>query len=103
MQTQDQPTVLEKPKTKIRHYPRWQVIGLNDDITPMEYVVLLLMEIFNKNKEDAFKLMMEVHETGAASFYIGNKEACELKVEQVQIMNKNYNESLQVRMEPMEE
>lgn len=103
MQTGSSTLYDEKTSTKTRYYPRWQIIGLNDDVTPMDYVVYLLIDIFHKNQDDAFQLMMEVHNTGAAVFYRGTREACELKVEQVQGMNKKFEEHLQVRMEPMEE
>ena len=93
----------KKPRTRTRRAPRWQVIGLNDDVTPMDYVVLLLIEVFNKDQEAAFRLMLEVHETGAGIFYVGTMEACELKVEQTQEMNRKYERKLMVRMEPIED
>jgi ATP-dependent Clp protease adaptor protein ClpS len=97
--TQIQPNVMEKTKEKTRYAPRWQVMGLDDDVTPMDYVMVMLMEIFHKSAEEAYRLMMEVHTSGAASWYIGTLEACELKVEQVQSMNKTYDERLQVSIE----
>jgi ATP-dependent Clp protease adapter protein ClpS len=69
----------------------------------MDYVVMVLMDIFNKPSDDAFKLMMEVHETGSSSFYFGTREACELKLEQVQQLNSKCQEQLSVSMEPIEE
>ncbi len=103
MNTQSQTAVLEDVQTKTRYAPRWQVIGINDDVTSMEYVMLLLIDIFHKSQEDAFRLMMKVHETGAAPFYFGTREACELKVEQVQTMNKTYEENLMVSLEVVDE
>ena len=97
-------TLLEpKIKTSRSFSPRWRVIGHDDDITPMDYVVMVLMDVFHKPSDDAFKLMMEVHETGAATFYFGTREACELKVEQVQQMNNKFKEKLAVSMEPIDE
>lgn len=103
--SQSLPTTVLEPKriTKTKYNPRWRVIGLNDDVTTMEYVVLLLQEVFHKTAEQAFRLMMEVHESGAATFYLGTREACELKVEQVRDMNKAFDQHLQVRMEPIED
>jgi len=89
--------------TKTRYSPRWRVLGLNDDVTPMAYVVMLLIEIFHKDEEEAYKLMMEVHEKGVATFYVGTRESCELKVEQVKEMNRKYEQLLQVRMEPLDD
>lgn len=76
---------------------------MNDDVTTMEYVVYLLMEVFHKSSDEAYQLMMKVHRTGAATFYIGTREACELKVEQVAKLNRDFDQQLQVRMEPIEE
>lgn len=93
----------EETVTRTRVSPRWRIIGLNDDVTPMDYVVMVLEEVYNKPSDVAFKLMMEVHETGSAVFYIGTKEACELKVEQTEASNKKHDRKLRVRMEPEEE
>jgi len=100
-----QPSTLLKPKVKkkIRYAPRWRVIGLNDDFTPMDYVIRLLIEVFQKKPDEAFDLMIEVHETGAATFYIANREACELKIEMVHNMNQAWGFALAVIMEPCEE
>ena len=99
------PSTLVEPevKTHIRYAPRWRVLGLNDDFTPMDYVIRLLIEIFGKKTDEAFELMMEVHETGAATFYVGTREACELKIEMVHEMNRSWGHALAVILEPCEE
>lgn len=97
------PTFVEKPETKTRYSPRWRVIGHNDDVTPMDYVIMILIDIFNKSPEDAYRLMMEVHETGASTFYHGTREACELKLEMVKDCNDAHGQSLSVSMEPIED
>jgi|SaaInlStandDraft_1057018.scaffolds.fasta_scaffold65775_2 ATP-dependent Clp protease adaptor protein ClpS len=90
-------------QTKRKFGPRWRVVGLNDDVTPMDYVVMVLIDLFHKEIENAYQLMMEVHETGSATFYLGTREACELKLEQVQQCNQRHGESLGVSMESIEE
>ena len=97
------PVSIEKPETKTRYSPRWRVIGHNDDVTPMDYVIMILIDIFNKSGEEAYRLMMEVHETGASSFYFGTKEACELKLEMVKECNDGHGQNLSVSMEPIED
>ena len=97
-------TLLEpKVKTSRSFSPRWRVIGHDDDVTPMDYVMMVLMDLFHKASDDAYKLMMEVHETGSTSFYFGTREACELKIEQVQEYNNKCKEKLAVSMEPIDE
>lgn len=76
---------------------------MNDDVTPMDYVVMVLIDLFHKEPERAYQLMMEVHETGSATFYVGTREACELKLEQVDLCNQRHGETLGVAMEPIEE
>ena len=97
-----QTSTLCEPKTKRTFSPHWRVIGHNDDVTSMEYVVLILMDIFKKDAQTAFDLMMQVHETQAATFYYGTREACELKLEMVQQYNVRHGENLVVSMEPLE-
>lgn len=99
------PSTLAEPeaKTLTRYAPRWRVLGINDDFTPMDYVIRILMEVFGKTPDVAFELMMEVHETGAATFYVGTKEACELKVEMVHEMNRSWGHALAVILEPCED
>jgi len=96
-------TPVLKPKTGRQYAPRWRVVGLNDDVTPMDYVVMVLIDIFHKVPQTAYQLMMEVHESGSATFYVGTREACELKIEQVQLCNQRHGEALGVSMEPIED
>lgn len=55
-----------RSKTKIREPGRYRVIMHNDDYTPMDFVVLVLMEIFKKEQTEAVRLMLQVHEGGSA-------------------------------------
>lgn len=57
----------EKTKSRIREPKRYQVIMHNDDYTPMEFVVEILMDIFHKGQEEATVLMMTVHNGGRAA------------------------------------
>lgn len=50
--------------TKLRGPGKYHVIMLNDDSTPMEFVVNILMHIFNKSEQEAHEVMMQVHEQG---------------------------------------
>ena len=60
MATQEQ----TKSRTELKKPTLWKVVILNDDYTPMDFVILCLMKIFKKNPEDAFRLMLAVHEQG---------------------------------------
>ena len=58
----------------------WKVTLHNDDFTPMDFVVLVLMQIFNKNVEEASALMQAVHVSGVANVGLYTKEVASTKV-----------------------
>ena len=60
----------EMTKSRVREPKRYQVIMHNDDYTPMEFVVEILMDIFHKSEEEATMLMLTVHQSGKA--VVGN-------------------------------
>ena len=53
--------VITRPKTQTRKPSMYRVLLLNDDYTPMEFVVTVLVKYFSKNREDAWRIMMHVH------------------------------------------
>lgn len=57
----------EKTRSRIREPKRYQVIMHNDDYTPMDFVVDILMGVFHKNEAEANVLMMKVHQEGEAA------------------------------------
>ena len=59
-----EPELQDKQKTKYARPKRYNVVLLNDDYTPMEFVILVLSEIFEKNYEDSVAIMLEVHKNG---------------------------------------
>ena len=63
--------------------PPWNVILHNDDVTPMDFVVWLLVSLFGHPYDDAVVMMLQVHETGAAIVCSCSQERAELYVEQV--------------------
>ena len=72
----------ERIKVRVSEPKRWKVILLNDDSTPMDFVVSLLVEIFKHNPDTAKEVMLQVHETGSGiagsySFEIAEAKAVE--------------------------
>ena len=57
-------TVIERSNIKVKKPKNYKVIMHNDDFTTMEFVVAILNDIFNKNFEEANKIMMDVHKNG---------------------------------------
>lgn len=72
-----------QPKTKPKRPPFYRVILLNDDYTPMDFVVNVLEQVFRKNHEDAIDIMMAVHNKGAATCGVYTRDVAETKVDQV--------------------
>ena len=59
-------SITEKTRVKVKEPKRYKVIMHNDDFTSMEFVIFVLMNIFNKNEMEANDLMMKVHKGGSA-------------------------------------
>tara|TARA_B100000161_G_scaffold93027_1_gene65485 strand:- start:287 stop:601 length:315 start_codon:yes stop_codon:yes gene_type:complete len=75
-----------KPKTK--KPPMFDVILLNDDFTPMDFVVYVLKEIFNHTDQEANEIMLRVHNEGEASCGIFTKDLAETKSYEVNNLAK---------------
>ena len=80
--------------TKIKIPSMWKVILHNDDFTPMDFVMQVLLQIFNKSKEEAMRLMMHVHEQGKATVGLYTKEIAETKVLQTMTAAEAYSHPL---------
>ena len=88
---------LEKPKVK--KPPLYRVILLNDDYTPMEFVVMVLEKIFNKKQEEATQIMLHVHKNGIGVCGTFTYEVAESKCKSVMDMAKKNEHPLQCTME----
>ena len=86
-----------KPKTK--KPSMYNVLLLNDDYTPMEFVIIVLSEIFNKKQEEATQIMWHVHKKGVGVCGIFTYEVAESKCNSVMDMAKKNEHPLQCSME----
>lgn len=75
--------VIVETESHVDHPKMYAVILLNDDFTPMDFVVLVLKRFFAKNEEAAIKVMLDVHQKGSGTAGIYNFEMAETKVMQV--------------------
>ena len=73
--------VQSKPKT--RKPSMYKVLMLNDDYTPMEFVVMVLEQVFNRNHEESVQIMLHVHQKGVGVCGVYTYEVAETKVTQV--------------------
>jgi ATP-dependent Clp protease adaptor protein ClpS len=86
-----------KPQTKRPNL--YRVLLLNDDYTPMEFVVLILERFFNKDREDATRIMLHVHQHGVGECGVYTYEVAETKVTQVMDFSRKHQHPLQCVME----
>ena len=86
-----------KPKTK--RPPLYKVMILNDDFTPMEFVVMVLERFFGMSHAQAFELMLTVHKKGVAVVGVYSHEIAETKVAQVMDFAQRHQHPLQCTME----
>jgi len=81
---QDSDILIEKrSKKKLKKPSLYKVIMLNDDYTPMDFVVYLLKTFFQKNQDEASKIMLEVHNKGASICGVFSYEIAETKITKV--------------------
>jgi ATP-dependent Clp protease adaptor protein ClpS len=86
-----------RPKTK--RPSLYRVLLLNDDYTPMEFVVLVLQDVFNKSREDAMRIMLHVHNHGVGECGVYPYEVAETKVTRVMDTARKNQHPLQCVME----
>ncbi len=75
--------IKQRVKPKLAKPPMYKVILLNDDYTPMEFVVEVVQEVFRKTREEATEVMLTVHREGSAICGLYSHEVAETKVFQV--------------------
>ena len=76
--------VLELPaRPKLKRPPLYKVVLLNDDYTPMEFVIDVLQDFFSMNREKATQIMLAVHTTGKGTCGIFSRDVAETKSAQV--------------------
>ena len=80
---QQENSVLEAQRNKLAPPPLYTVLLLNDDFTPMDFVVLVLQKFFSKNREQATQIMLKVHMEGRGVCGIYPRDVAATKVEQV--------------------
>ncbi|HEU4838030.1 MAG TPA: ATP-dependent Clp protease adapter ClpS [Micavibrio sp.] len=91
--------LLLKPRPKTKKPSMYKVLLLNDDYTPMEFVVHILERFFQKNRQEATDIMLHVHRRGVGICGIFTYEVAETKVAQVMDFARANEQPLQCTME----
>ncbi len=92
-------TILEAQRSKVKQPPMFKVVLLNDDYTPMDFVVLVLQKFFSMNRERATQVMLRVHREGMGVCGVYPKDVAATKVEQVTGYSRKHEHPLQCVME----
>ncbi|CAK0754812.1 specificity factor for ClpA-ClpP chaperone-protease complex [Gammaproteobacteria bacterium] len=95
----DQDSVVEEARPKLREPPMFKVLLLNDDYTPMDFVVQVLEIFFGMNREQATRVMLQVHTRGIGVCGIFTRDIAETKVAQVNEYARSHQHPLLCAME----
>jgi ATP-dependent Clp protease adaptor protein ClpS len=91
--------VITRTRTKTKKPSLYRVLLLNDDYTPMEFVIHVLERFFQKNREAATRIMLHVHNHGVGECGVYTFEVAETKVSQVMDFARQHQHPLQCVME----
>jgi ATP-dependent Clp protease adaptor protein ClpS len=91
--------IITKTRPKTKRPSLYKVLLLNDDYTPMDFVVLVLERFFNKPPEEATRIMLHVHQKGVGICGVYTYEVAETKVAQVTSFARQHEHPLQCTME----
>jgi ATP-dependent Clp protease adaptor protein ClpS len=91
--------VVTKTRPKTKKPSMYRVLLMNDDYTPMEFVVSILIGIFKKTQEEATQIMLQVHQSGMGTCGVYTFEVAETKVTQVMDAAKRNQHPLQCTLE----
>ena len=95
----DDSSVVVETRQKTKRPPLYKVLLLNDDYTPMEFVVAVLERFFGMSHAQAFEIMLTVHKKGVAVVGVFSHEIAETKVAQVMDFARRNQHPLQCTME----
>ncbi len=91
--------IVTKTRPKTKKPSLYKVLLLNDDYTPMEFVVVVLRKYFNKGPDEATRIMLHVHHHGVGECGVFSYEVAETKVTQVMDYARKHQHPLQCVME----
>ena len=91
--------VAVRSRTKTKRPSMYKVLMLNDDYTPMEFVVHILERFFAKNRQEATRIMLHVHRRGVGICGVYTYEVAETKVTQVMDFARQHQHPLQCTLE----
>ena len=97
----DQGTVVLEDKPELKEPPLYQVVLLNDDFTPMDFVIYILQSIFGYEHERSTQIMLAVHSKGKGVCGIFPKEIAEMKSHEINELARTHEHPLVSDIEPL--
>lgn len=95
----DDGLALQEAKPKLKRPPLYKVLLLNDDYTPMDFVVYVLQKFFSMDNDKATQVMLHVHTRGVGVCGIFNRDIAETKVAMVNQFSREHQHPLKCTME----
>ena len=102
-ESDEEQELLVKTRPKTKRPPLYKVLLINDDYTPMEFVIYVLQTFFSYDKEKATQIMLAVHTKGKGVCGIYTKEVAETKSNQINNFAKQNEHPLVSDIEPIDE
>jgi len=104
MGTIETPDIIRKPEAEtaepqLQSPPLYRVVMLNDDFTPMDFVVDILMRFFHKSEASAHQMMLRIHHEGSVVCGVFPRDIAETKVQQVETASRTSGHPLRCIME----
>jgi ATP-dependent Clp protease adaptor protein ClpS len=94
--------LLAEERARPKKPPLYRVVMLNDDYTPMEFVVWVLQSVFHKGAEEATRLMLDVHTKGKGVCGVYTLDVARTKAQQVESVARRHDHPLQCQLEVVE-
>lgn len=98
--TEGDAAILTQERVEIKHPRMYAVIMLNDDFTPMDFVIYVLQSVFKKSIEEATRMMLQVHTEGQSKIGVYPYDIANTKVHKVHELAKREEHPLQCVLEP---
>ena len=98
-QREDLDVVVQESRPELKKPPMFKVVLLNDDYTPMEFVVIVLETFFAMSRENATRVMLHVHTQGKGVCGIFTRDVADTKVAQVNAFSRAHQHPLMCAME----
>jgi ATP-dependent Clp protease adaptor protein ClpS len=92
-------SLLTEERIKVKKPDMYRIVLLNDDYTPRDFVVWILMRVFYKTQQESSRIMLEAHTTGKSSIGVYTYDEATTKIEQVDKIAKQYEHPLQCILE----